>query len=860
MKWVRPIYNLQLLVLSLYASIQLYPTLVRLLSPVFTGHDLALLNILMIVLAGYITLSDLYGRPSAKLLFSAMLYLPYAALITGYSLYKSIGEFVARNRFDPLMIYMLILAALPILARGVRGVYGVVYGNASIYILPAAPAIYIYHSVGVGLGRQPTARDFINYLLSASDIERLIILSAPIVLLMPFIVGWLRYRGLAKDLLPGGGFRLPVLYSVPMEFRLGDAVYFFRCSSLVWEGYARLRILDGGFDMDVYEAFTHLSRVQYVFDYDGLTYLILYRKGLVPRAIANTLGETVEYLRGRGFILEYSRPPISGYRLRRMDTLPELDTAKVGLGELLDKVFVFEYLGRGRDVESGGEYGVLGYGVYTIAGRGSCDLADAYPYHGGRAESLTSLLKTLFRFSRAIPLSDDSPVKYRVGRIRFDGVDRPRISIDIPLEKHIGVFGYTGMGKSTAMANLMLHLSRHGYRCIVFDWVGDFILLEDVDVVRPGIDVGLDLYSHMPRMDILTLYRELSILKYGERGDFTPNVEAILEELINRARDHSHLIELLREKMNRSRVDDVRSGAYAAYRRIRMLDGQIYSGIYPDVIHRLRESNILVVDLSGLGEDDKILFTVASIKTIYDYKVRGLGGFGDIYMFIDEAHRISPETGYRYEYIVERIVREGRKHGVYTVIADQAMSSIKSTLLANIPVKFIFNLGESGEARHIADNFITISEDLKPHHETFKQNIVKRILDLKPGECYLLTKYKDNPYHPIPCTFDYIEIGGVKEVDILRFREIVNRFKIPENMSQEDWMRSVENAYNLILNLGEEALKEILRYIGHKTHRIDGVKLVRDGKPTVTAQIILQYYGYTYNWITRKITPKTITN
>jgi len=295
--------------------------------------------------------------------------------------------------------------------------------------------------------------------------------------------------------------------------------------------------------------------------------------------------------------------------------------------------------------------------------------------------------------------------------------------------------------------------------------------------------------------------------------------------------------------MNHSRDKDLKTGAYAAYRRIRLLDPRLYEPGLRDLISYPNEYNLIIVDLNILDDNDKILFTLASLKAIYDYYT-GLRGQGDrLYIVVDEVHRIAQEYNVNHEYIIKRIVREGRKHNIQLLIADQAISTVKQTLYTNIPTKFIFNLGDPREIRYVLNMFTPLAEE---YNGEIAQYITSRILDLKPGECYMISSYREEPYKPIPCYFIKKEIRLQSgSIDLFRFREITSRFKYPDNMAPSDREKSVENARNLIVKYGDKILNLIIEAVeNNRRLKIDGVKLVRDGKPTITAQLILRYFGY----------------
>lgn len=844
--WV--LYDIQLYITSIYIF---QDALNNYFIHFLSGYSYYILILLTFLLSNTILLAySLFRSVSRILPFSLLLSSAYSIPIFYYDI-LTIYNGVYRDPFNLIpYIYHLILTLSPLFHREIRTLYSVSYLDPFILASPILPAsVYLVNLLDPRL--QPSLNIWMRVLESLYEPRNIMALGLSITLLTAYYIrGYIPVKRIRSRYGIEVDKRLwiPRVYSYPsIKLTYPDGcIFYVRSYGYGFQIFTRLRILKASIYLDKLKMLlSTIARMSIVYDYDGLIYLILYTENPLLYPGLNSLIDVLSRFRDGMLVYRFADEP--GYRYKLSKATEYMEIYRLNADSILDsrslmdRVYVFKLLqvsNRKTDSDS-----IVGVGVYNIEGYGDGDIHDIEVYEYTRASEVYSLVNRLLKSAQPISLTESSPLKYRVDRIYFDGSTRPDVSIDIPIDRHIGLFGCTGMGKSTALADLIEYIIDRSYRCIVFDWISNFTSLENAKILYPGINTSLDIYRYFSRKTILELYRELSLLRYGLDGLFTPNVENILLNTLKEVNSHSELLDRLKDLMNHSKDKDLKTGAYAAYRRIRLLDPRLYEPGLRDLTSYLNEYNLIIVDLSILDDSDKILFTLASLKAIYDYYTGPRKQDDRLYIVIDEVHRIAPEYNVNHEYIIERIIREGRKYNIQLLIADQAISAIKQTLYTNIPTKFVFNLGDPHEIRYIINMFTPLAEE---HDGEIARYITSKILDLKPGECYMISSYREEPYKPIPCYFLKKEIRLHSwNIDLFRFREITSRFKYPDNMAPNDREKSIENARNLIIKYGDKILNPIIEAIeNNRRLKIDGVRLVRDGKPTVTTQIILRYFGY----------------
>ncbi len=302
------------------------------------------------------------------------------------------------------------------------------------------------------------------------------------------------------------------------------------------------------------------------------------------------------------------------------------------------------------------------------------------------------------------------------------GVDDDGNPVALPptiINRHIGVFGSTGAGKTTTTIRLVEELWLHGIPTVVLDWNGEYR--------QPLKDRGVDLHyyagNELPSIPLITetVPLELSVdtiknaLSLSEHqasillavlslvGGLTPlaalrllrNLTAksitALEELVNRVRTRNTILDLLEliEALWELNVLDSIKGRSRAENEIwaalvRRLEALVLSrwsklirvvsnGNESSLTGNLMHSNVVILDLSEVSDPlIKKLYAALVLGSIYD-RVRYSDGNDKavIVVVVEESHNIAEQAPKLLSYILA----EARKHGMGLILVSSKIDS-----------------------------------------------------------------------------------------------------------------------------------------------------------------------------------------
>ena len=757
-----------------------------------------------------------------------------------------------------LPVAMLILSLLVIKVRPLRG------------DLASALAHCYTSGRGVALGLILAAiyavlgRGGLSFVMPRLNVVQMMILGG--LAFMGVYAGVMMLAKLAVTPRRGGGGRRVGEYRVeswpPIKRRIAINGKFYdvylRQAGLRTRAYLPVRVLGGRVDTSRLDATIRAGRKLIIYYHgDGMLYLVTVGEAFRPlkavqRALSALRGLGVDHAPADGGgILEVQR------FLR--ETIGEADVAeevaRVNPFEKPGVALVIGYWGRERRE---GPYGEVAWsdkariGLYKLDESGErTSVLDVRCHESVAIGSAVALVEKAFREALPVSLDAESPLVRRVGHEHLEGV-----RLSIPVECHMGLFGITGSGKSTAIAQLIRYVLDKGNKVLVLDWVGDFTGLKDAVVVRPGEDIYLDVFGTFGLDDKIELLREAVVLHF-RRGEhmFTPIVESVLERVLANSGSFAELKKNLEVYRERAPERDERQAAAAALRRIGRMRPELYDPEpgKRDLTEVVEESDLVVVDLSEHSDEDKVMFTLTVLKALMSLRSRRIGE-RTLYVVVDEAHRIAPEYMAREygEFILERLAREARKHGIWLILGNQTISSLKREVVSNLGTVFLFRI--TGR-RDIDEALPWFSAWAKEDQLTDRQ-LMSRVADalgsLNPGECFMIGIDPETGLgpKPVPAYFTVREklARPAERLDWDRFREVVERFPWPPTAAKEHRKVAVRNARMLIRRYGRQLLSLIAQGIERaksegRAVELDGVVVVRDdGEPTLTARLILAYY------------------
>jgi len=655
-----------------------------------------------------------------------------------------------------------------------------------------------------------------------------------------------------------------------------DETTFCKISDLHFRAYRIYRVYSGDLSQQALEALlSKLRKVVVFYALDGYVYIYTV-------AEAKRLGKAIQNLDLAHEIIINSldvdivKEESEKLRIVKEATIPrdlpeQIDRDKIRFlisDEAVGTVLVFEYEGsmiQGRFMP---RKIFVKSGIYTITNLGKLkhltELSTGYRISSAQAGIFCwELLKNTTPV-RAYPKYTSLHV--RKGHIHIDGgrleergINLPNVSIEFPLKHHMFLLGKSGSGKSTAIANIVSYINKFtNSKVIIFDWVGNFIslvsILRNATVLWPGEDIFVDLYRVFNKRELINVYEEAAILffKDVDRASFSPIAYEMLSRAIESANSHQELIKALEEIREVTTYKDERDATSAVLRRLKPLTPELYTPI-PDVegdlIKLLEKHDVLIIDLASLpSEGDMILFTLACLMVLMR---TWSSSKPELYVVIDEVHRLAPRIRGMREWILSKIAREGRKYNMYLILADQTLTTVAPDVWNNMGHVFLFHIDNPDDLRTLYPLFSAWEKRFKIHGDALRQ-FVDINLRLHPGECYLVRFGGES--EPIPCYFDklkLVETGQYIKIDEERFRRAVEEVIVDSLiMTEEQKRKSLITAKRLIRTYKPEHITKLFKaFCNDKRDVLKIGEYIIAGKENgvikarLSLRIFLAYYG-----------------
>ncbi|AYO29249.1 ATP-binding protein [Biomaibacter acetigenes] len=300
---------------------------------------------------------------------------------------------------------------------------------------------------------------------------------------------------------------------------------------------------------------------------------------------------------------------------------------------------------------------------------------------------------------------------------------------------HIGIFGGSGSGKSFGMRVILEELAKHNIPTVILDphYEMDFSESQE-DIPKAGNfkkafskfqigeHIGVE-FLNLSKRDLLALLSAVSPLSEAmssavevlhRRGDTYLSFSSRLDDL-------AQALEMGRSKIDNALRQDMEPSERERFRRMRELLEDYQNIPLPSVqgiawrLRRLYSSGLFSHDIKPVKEammQGKLaviqgpiwllqVFSTYMLSNIYrqrrDYKDSELKGqiqgdyFPPFVIATDEAHNFAPkgrETATKG--IITEIAQEGRKYGVFLVLATQRPTLLDETVTAQLNTKIIF--------------------------------------------------------------------------------------------------------------------------------------------------------------------------
>ncbi len=326
---------------------------------------------------------------------------------------------------------------------------------------------------------------------------------------------------------------------------------------------------------------------------------------------------------------------------------------------------------------------------------------------------------------------------------------------------HIGVFGGSGSGKSFALRVIIEELMKKRIPTIVLDphYEMDF-KLKTYDEA-PSYEAYYE--SFLLGKEVGVDYKDINVSEFknllNAAGMMTDAMEAAADEIFSRGEDHNafrarldeiiEAIDMGEDGINKAIQDenngdpdtaelirlDRLKGYYKKYgRRLntaslkgigwrfnRLVQDNVFSNDSEGIETALRSGKLI-----SLKGPTRLLEVYSSyiLKKFYykrraymDAKLLGMMGedyFPPFIIITDEAHNFAPK-GYESasKSILKELAQEGRKYGVFLVLATQRITLLDDTITAQLNTKFILRTVRESDISTIKEETDISSDDAK---------------------------------------------------------------------------------------------------------------------------------------------------
>jgi len=312
-----------------------------------------------------------------------------------------------------------------------------------------------------------------------------------------------------------------------------------------------------------------------------------------------------------------------------------------------------------------------------------------------------------------------------IGKIEYLGTNPSPFNLKLKdINRHMGIFGSTGSGKTTFAKNLIRKLHKRGIPFLIFDWEKSYRNLirefPDVQVLTVGSDINplfLNFFSLPPGIkydeyikSLIAIISEDYVGGIGADTMLLNYMEMAYQETKDPFFDDLKEIvlrEISKDMGKRGRLSG-RSGLWkeSVSRQITFLSkGASGSVVNPRKYHPLQEffSKPIVLEFGNLKSPyDRKFFIHVILNWLSIYNQHeGIQSenLRQVILF-EEFHNIVMKG--RQDNMVSTLFRESRKYGIGLVAIDQTPSEIPNSIFANLNVKVSFALGTTRDINEMA--------------------------------------------------------------------------------------------------------------------------------------------------------------
>ena len=400
---------------------------------------------------------------------------------------------------------------------------------------------------------------------------------------------------------------------------------------------------------------------------------------------------------------------------------------------------------------------------------------------------------------------------------------------------HVGIFGGSGSGKSFGLRVVLEELMNKNIPTLVLDphYEMDFSEKLEIDYGKDytrlfskfviGKNIGIDFKKintkelknllqtssrlsdamenvvdnlHRPHDSLITFEQRLERLKKGQELGSVVNIKNEIEiaESVDEKNYLKKVLEIY-EKLNDKSPPSSVSGISWRFDRLKKLG--IFEHDSVDAEEALKMSKLVVIQGSI-----KIIqvFSTFLMNSVYEkrrnYKDASINDseedyFPPFFIITDEAHNFAPQSKDGVsespsKYILREIAQEGRKYGVFLILATQRPSLLDSTITAQLNTKFIFRTTRANDIQTIKEETDLSNEQTKrlPYLKTgdvfLSESAIGRTMYVRIRAAHTTTPHKENPFielenrnrtnndDTIDIVEDYLPISSTDLYDLTR--------------------------------------------------------------------------------------------
>jgi DNA helicase HerA-like ATPase len=315
------------------------------------------------------------------------------------------------------------------------------------------------------------------------------------------------------------------------------------------------------------------------------------------------------------------------------------------------------------------------------------------------------------------------------------------INLEQAIIRHLAILAITGAGKSNTVAVLIEKIAQKNGTALIFDIHGEY-KIRSFNIIEPKINpysLDVDEIAGLIGVDMDTsaqMYYLLSeIIEEIKRRNLSNDEEDTLSKELRKTFLEDLISELDNLKNDKEKIREYgKDTTFRLLNRLKNLKnkfGSLFIDGATELLKRIEEGRINVLDLSGLDEDKAdIIISHVLTAILNDRKKESKNKYlkAPIVCILEEAHLFaSAHRRTRSKYILNRIAREGRKFGVGLWIISQRPKGLDPDILSQMNNMIILKLVEPEDQAHVRRASESLSEEL-----------MKYLPSLNPGEAIIV--------------------------------------------------------------------------------------------------------------------------